>query len=278
MATVSWHRPELTGVTLSLFLKSPTSSTVVNTGGDACTESSGLFTATVAESLTGWYFAELRESPYALADVVATGWVNMSASSPVVVETIFDGASIGTGARSVTITVNDGTTVLQGAQVRLASGAESFSAVTNSSGIATFSVNDATWTVAITKAGYSFASTSLVVDGTETQTYSMTALSITPSDPGQTTAYVTIRDMAGDPVQGATVQVQILRFATGTTGSGIDNPLISGTTDENGLVEFPNLPRSAKYQVRIGTDGDWFKGTTADATTTPLAGVLGIAE
>lgn len=89
MATVLWQRPELTGGTFKLFLKPKGSGTVANTGGDDLAEATGLFSGTVSESLTDWHFAEMRESPYALADVVATGWANMSEGSTVhVVETI----------------------------------------------------------------------------------------------------------------------------------------------------------------------------------------------
>lgn len=275
MATVSWHRPELTGVTLSLFLKSPTSSTVANTGGDACTESNGLFTATVAESLTGWYFAELRESPYALADVVATGWVNMSAASPVVVETIFDGASIGTGARSVTITVNDGTTVLQGAQVRLSSGAESFSAVTNSSGIATFSVNDATWTVAITKAGYSFASTSLVVDGMETQTYSMTALSITPpATPGLSAIEVLCIDASGQPESGVKVDIRIAIVPSGSQNVAYKGTKQTATSDVDGIARF-EVVQGATYEWKRGTADVWTRVAIDNDAVTSVTSIIG---
>ena len=183
----------------------------------------------------------------------------------------------GTGARTVTITVNDGTTALQAANVRFTQGIESYVQSTNASGIATFNLDDATWTVSITKAGYSYAGTTLVVNGTEAQTYSMTAVTVTPSDPGATTAYVTVRDSAGAAAPDITVQVEVMRFANGTTGSGIDNPLATGTTDADGYVEFVGLPRLATYRVRIG-EGEWFKGVTADAATTPMAGVLGVAE
>lgn len=100
---------------------------------------------------------------------------------------------------------------------------------------------------------------------------------ITPSDPGMTTGYLTVRDSAGEVVAGETVQVKVMKFANGTTGSGIDNPLVTGTTDSEGLVEFPGLPRLATYRVRIG-EGEWFRGITADASTTPLSAALGVAE
>ncbi len=187
------------------------------------------------------------------------------------------GGSAGSGAYTITLTVNDGATALENATIRLTEGVNTFTGTTNASGIAAFSLDAATYSVAITKDGYSFTPTTLVVTATAPQTYSMTAVTITPSDPAQTTGYVTIYTGAHVVVAGAVVEIQILKLANGTTGSGINDPLISGTTNGSGYVEFVGLPRGATYQVRVD-GGPWFKGTTASAATTPLAGVLGVAE
>lgn len=86
MATVRWHLDELTGSTLTLRLYPLTSGSIANgASGDAMTESGdGLFTATVAESLTGWHKAYADRSGVP----VATGWVNMSDASLVVNEAV----------------------------------------------------------------------------------------------------------------------------------------------------------------------------------------------
>lgn len=85
MATVRWHLDELSGATLTLRLYPLTSGTIANTGGDAMTESgAGLFAATVSESLNGWHKAYADEA----GEVSASGFVNMSDASPVVVESV----------------------------------------------------------------------------------------------------------------------------------------------------------------------------------------------
>lgn len=181
----------------------------------------------------------------------------------------------GAGARSVTITVNDGAAVLEAARVRMSQGAESYVVATNASGVAVFALDDATWTVTITKAGYTHTPTTIVVNGTETQTYSMTLVTVTPSDAGATTGYITIRTIAGVAVSGATVKVELRAFAAGTTGSGVYVPLGSAVTNASGYAEFVGLPRLADYRVKVGT-GAWYTGTTADAATTPLTAVVGV--
>lgn len=84
-------------------------------------------------------------------------------------------AGTGTGARTVTITVNDGDDAINSALVRLTSGVDTYTGSTNGAGVVTFNVDDATYTVSITRGGYTFAGASLVVNGDETQTYSMAA-------------------------------------------------------------------------------------------------------
>jgi len=180
----------------------------------------------------------------------------------------------GTGARTVTVTVNDGTTTLSSAIVRFVKGAESYSATTNGSGVATFNLDDGTWTVSITKAGYTFAGTTLVVDGTETPTYSMTAVSITPAaDPAQTTAYLTTRTGAGVAKPSVTLTLKLLR-GPGDAGSSYDTASLSATSNGSGLLQV-TLLREARYAVTRG-DGREYQVTTPDASTYELPEHLGL--
>lgn len=119
MATVRWHLDELSGSTLTLRLYPLTSGSIANgVGGDAMTESGdGLFSATVAESLSGWHAAYADRSGVP----VAKGWVNMDSATPVVVETIAAASSEGaSGSGSVLYThevVDDDSNPLDGVEV-----------------------------------------------------------------------------------------------------------------------------------------------------------------
>lgn len=179
----------------------------------------------------------------------------------------------GTGARSVTITVNDGSTVLENAKVRLAQGAESYVTSTNASGVATFSLDDATWNVTITKAGYSFTPTTLVVNGTETQTYSMTAVSIAaPASPLKSTAYIYCYDNEINPEVDVTLEVQ-QRTGVGTSGYAWSTEVQTGTSDSDGLVSF-ELARLATYRARR-QNGTWVEFTVTNTGTYALPECLG---
>ena len=94
-------------------------------------------------------------------------------------------ASAGTGARTVTITIDDGTNPIENVKVRVTSGAETYAQTTDSSGQVVFYLDDATWTVVITKAGYQGTSASLAVSSDISQTYSITQIvAVAASDYG----------------------------------------------------------------------------------------------
>lgn len=166
------------------------------------------------------------------------------------------GSASGSGARTVTVTVNDGTTPLQNATVRMSEGANTYVATTNSSGVATFNLDELVFTVAITKPGYQFNGDSLTVDGNETVTYSMTAISITPSNPSLVTGYYTCYSELGFVESGVTVTLQVDRVPS-QTGLALDSAVRTTTSDSNGLAQFTNLVPGAWYKVRRG-EGNYY--------------------
>lgn len=161
-------------------------------------------------------------------------------------------AGAGTGARTVTITVNDGTTVLQNAVVRFTEGGNTYRALTNSSGVATFNLDDATYTVAISKVGYFYAGTTMIVNGVETATYSMTAINVTPGTGDLTTGYLTCLDEEGVAEEGVSVRCQVVQVPASGTGFAYDSAVQLATSDADGLVEFP-MVKGARYLVWRGS-------------------------
>lgn len=108
----------------------------------------------------------------------------------------------GAGAYPITVTVDDGATALQNATVRVSSGVTSHTVTTDASGNGTFSLDAGTYTVTITKSGYTFTSTTRTVTGSQTGTLvnalSMTAV-VTPtsSDPNLCTVSGYLRNAQG---------------------------------------------------------------------------------
>jgi hypothetical protein len=188
------------------------------------------------------------------------------------VDTITGGS--GSGARVVTITVDDGTTVLENAVVRMAEGVNTYTATTNASGVAVFNLDDATYTASVSKTGYTFAGTTLVVDGVEAVTYSMAAVTITaPPTPTTATGILTILNEEGVAEQNVTISCQI-ESGPGTAGLGYDRKVWSEVSDVNGLVQFAGMVQGATYSVWRGEQRD----ATAASVTVPVATSFNIAE
>lgn len=184
-----------------------------------------------------------------------------------------DGA--GTGANSVAITVNDGTSSLQNALVRVTNGAESYVWPTNEFGVVTFNLDDANWSLGITKPGFQFAPVTLIVNGAEAATYAMMAVTITPSASDRTTCYLTVQTIAGVAVSGINVTLEYRNFREDGRGEGVTPYRSIRATNASGYVEFANFHRLAGYRVKVG-EGKFVSGITLDAATTPLVNATGV--
>lgn len=174
---------------------------------------------------------------------------NLIAAAIPDIATAVNAGAAGSGARTVTVTVNDGAIVLQNARVRMTEGANTYVALTNASGVVTFNLNDATYTVSITKDGYSYAGTTLVVDGTEAVTYSMSVVTITPSDVDKVTGYWTVLDEDGNEASGVVLTVKARQASRGSAGALHDAATRTATSAANGLVQFTNMIPGWKYSV-----------------------------
>ena len=185
-------------------------------------------------------------------------------------------AGAGSGAWTVTITVDDGTNPLEGAKVRMTQGAETYLATTNASGIAVFSLDTFTWTVVITKPLYTFTSTTLAVAADTAQTYSMTAESIPASNPGQVTGFLHVYDENG--AVEASVTISLRTLSSPGEGMALDAATRTATSDANGLVTFINLFVGTTYDIRRGTDRPW-KSVSIPSTASgsiALDNILGV--
>jgi hypothetical protein len=166
--------------------------------------------------------------------------------------------SAGAGARLVSLTVLDNlASPIQSATVRVSRSGQTFSAQTNASGIASFSLDDATWTVSITSPGYSFSPVSLVVGGTVSQTYSMTQIAPTP--PALFTGLCNVQFSVihlGMPVPNASVVATLEEENPTVDNYLISRQVTSGVTDANGncvltMVQFGQFTRGGVYRIKV---------------------------
>lgn len=189
------------------------------------------------------------------------------------------GSSSDTGARTITITVNDGTNPLQGAKVRVRQGSENYVKETNASGVVTFNLDDFTWNVAITKPQYEFTATTLVVNGsTSPPTYSMTLVSLTPSDADKVTGYWTVLGENGEPKEGVVVTVRAIKAKSGSVGLIHVKTARTETTDSEGIAEFANMLPGWSYSVSLDGETIATVAIASDATDEVELGSCILAE
>ena len=182
------------------------------------------------------------------------------------------GGGTGGGARTVVVTVTLSASPVEGASVRLTKAAETYVGSTNASGQITFNVDDGTWTVAITSPGATFAGASLVVDDDETVSYSLTAISITPSPATQITGYYTCYSHLGVVEAGVSITMQLVGLAQGSVGLALDNRLRTVTSDANGVAQFTNLFPGCRYKVYRGAAENkaWYVNVPDTVTGDPV--------
>jgi hypothetical protein len=178
------------------------------------------------------------------------------------------GGSTGTGARTVTFTVTDGTDPLQDAKVRVTLGGTTYLTSTDASGVAAFALDDAAYSYAVTLNGYAGATGSLTVDGDESEDVALTIVTpVAATDPDLTTGYCTTYDGQGNV---ATNQTVTFALSTPTYASGklYNTTPFTATSDDEGLLQV-ELIRGATYTMtRPGLSSLSIIG--ADAPTTEL--------
>lgn len=275
MTTIHVNASPLAGETLTAKVYRRDTGALVNGAGDAMTEGvTGHFTFDLAESRTGLGIlrVDIHDSVGITGDPL---FLHEDDTVCRVTDTEIT-TTEPTGARTVTITVNDGATALQNALVRVTQGAESYTGLTNASGVVTFNLDDATWTISITKSGYSYTGTTLVVDGTETVTYSMTEVDITPGTGNLTTGYLTVLDDEGVAEAGVPIYVKFISAPSGDTGYGYDTETRTVTSDVNGLVQITGLVKGAKYKIYRGEVSNYPITIPANAGNTyELVSIIG---
>lgn len=190
-------------------------------------------------------------------------------------DAILAAGGAGTGARTVTITVNDGTTALQNATVRMTEGVNSYTALTDADGVAVFNLDDATYTVSITKSGYSYTGTTLVVNGTETATYSMTAISVTPpTSPSKSAIEVLCVDENVDAESGVAVDFRIVTIPTGDQNIAYKGTKQTATSDVDGIARF-EVARGSVCEYKRGEADVWQRVTVDNDSVTNVTSFIG---
>jgi hypothetical protein len=158
-----------------------------------------------------------------------------------------------TGAFTRTFIITNGTSPLEGANVRVKKGAEEYVRTTGPSGTFNLPLDAGTYTIGVTCIGYDPVPATLVVSAAGSTTYALTAVVITPSAaPGTSTGFMTVFNESMQPEAGKLIKLQ-MTVGTGVAGKGLDREIREATSAAvTGLVEFPNLYQGATYEIWRG--------------------------
>lgn len=184
------------------------------------------------------------------------------------------------GAYTGTLTVDDGSTGLQGAVVNARRGGVlKASGPTDSSGEITDWVFGAyTYDLAVRLAGYQPETDTITVSADAwTKTISLTALTIDPPPSASTiTGVMTVYDEEGVEEESVEVSVQITE-GPGTDGIGYDSAEWTETSNASGVVQFAGLIKGATYKIWRGDSKANAQTFTAPSTgdSFDLAEVIG---
>lgn len=186
------------------------------------------------------------------------------------------GGGTGTGANTVTLTVLLAGSPVEGAKVRLSKGGESYLGTTSVAGQVVFNVDNGTWLVAITSPNTTFTGANLVVTGNQSASYTVTAISITPSAPGNVTGYWLVLGANGLPESGAVLSMQAVSVECGNPGLALDTAVRTATSDGAGVAQFSNLTPGVRYQAWRGTGAKLYVSIPLDASgSLELSSLLG---
>jgi hypothetical protein len=244
-----------------------------------------IYTGTIASAGAGFYDIAVKSG----SDYVGTDDVRIETTDPLVyragtivgelrsyaldqIDGLLSGS--GTGPHTVTLTVtDDADDPIEGAKVGLSRVGDARSGTTDVDGQVQFSVDAATWTVAITAVGFVFTPETLVVDGDETETYVMTTVSITPpGSPLLTTGFLVCYGTDGNVKPDVKVRFR-LKAGPGDPAYALDGAEFHILSDDAGLVEVP-LFQDSTYVGRAGT-GPEVSFTTGTDPTYEIPELLG---
>lgn len=220
-----------------------------------------VYTGTVTGSHAGQLLFDLLVSGVVFQSRIRT--IQDVAETFVILTELERIANNGRGAHPVALTVTDGTDELENATVRVSIGVLGASDDTDADGIVNFALNSGTYTVTITLPGFEPLVETLVVSGSTTHTYELTAQTVTPpASPLVSTGILKTLDEEAQPEADVDVFVQLVS-GRGVAGFSLDKKIRTATSDAFGDVEFPNLIRGATYAV--------WSGETATEAASPFA-------
>lgn len=188
-----------------------------------------------------------------------------------------DGGGGLTGPYTRTFTVTDADTdePIEAAKVRLYRTGHTGTLLTDVDGVAEFSVEAATWSYAITAAGYSGSSGTVVVSANGDTPVALTAVSITPpTNPSLSAIVVLCLDSAGQPEPDVDIDLRIVTVPSGSQNIAYKGAKQTATSDVDGIARLEAVQGSV-CEYKRGKADVWTRVTIDSDSVTNVTSVIG---
>jgi hypothetical protein len=182
-----------------------------------------------------------------------------------------------TGPYALTVAVQDNgdSEPIENATVRVYRTGETGTLQTNDAGDAVFAVNAATWSYAVTAAGYAGSTGQVVVSGDDTLVISLQLVAVpAPSSPDLSVLQVLCVDGAGQVQGDVAIDVRLVSVPAGSTNTaylGAKQTWVSG----NDGVASGEVVRRATYEIKRGQAAEWARVMIPDADVATVTSIVG---
>jgi hypothetical protein len=185
------------------------------------------------------------------------------------------GGLTGPYTRTITVTDADTDEPIEAAKVRLYRTGETGTEATDEDGIASFTVEAATWSYGVTASGYTGVSGTVVVSANGNTDVQMEAVSITPpSNPSLSAIVVLCLDAAGQPEPDVDIDIRIVTVPSGSQNIAYKGAKQTATSDDDGIARF-EVVQGSLCEWKRGRADVWSRVTIDSDSVTNVTSVIG---
>jgi len=187
------------------------------------------------------------------------------------------GGLTGPYTRTITVTDADTDEPIEGAKVRLYRTGETGTEATDDDGIASFTVEAATWSYAITASGYTGVSGTIVVSANGNTDVQMEASAVaSPTAPdGCVIQVLCLKGVTAQ--QGVAIQYRAASIPTGDVNRAFLGTTQTATSNSSGIATF-EVAQGSGFEWKRGDVVEWSAETAPQAETMNVRSIIGAAR
>lgn len=177
--------------------------------------------------------------------------------------------------RTITITDDDTADPIEGAKVRLYKTGSTETKLANASGVVTFTTEAATWSYAVTAAGYGGATGTIVISADGSTAIELTATAVTPpTTPGLSAIEVLCLDGDYEATAGIDIDFRIVTVPSGDMNNSYKGVKKTVTSNVSGVSRY-EAPQGSVIEYKRGTAVEWNAATLDADSSTSVTSFIG---